>query len=857
MYTIEYSKRFIFILILFLIQINMILTDNQEDNNRLETIYRSEHNHVSLTCDLMDVAWWKRPNLLATRYGIILPKYRSKMTLDKVDDGTTTSGIQLHILNIRHLQSDDSGIYECETLGAIRQFNLTVTVRLTTVELGAQLLSSYDSTISHTSNQTDKNLLHQSSSPTHILLNTLSSNNEHIRLRENQLIRLTCVVIRALPAAYIHFPFDIEYRIEKNSTILNDDKTYRTILVLILRINRYFHKRIFHCEATQSELINDENQQQQQRQQQQHRILSKKLHMDVLYGPTCTHKIQYVPQFFTGIHRSINLTCFMNDANPSKLNFTWLLPNGRTHLGYYLNTTSNYITFLPDHSEDFGQVICRAQNELGLFGECHINLIMGGIPDPIESCHYTYANATLTVNCVAGFHQGDEDFFCYMFKRQDNGSFSEHARLKGNCAFILPELKPERHHDFRVFTKNKFGDNFDRSYSITVGKAKAESLVEKTRFYLPYMAICIIGACLISLLIICCCCHQIRRYMYKRKTKGNFDSLTYQNHSSHSYANSNGKPPLVHLKQNGNGTAYPVRPYRSKDYLVGTDSSSSHRNNPPVRSIYSTEDELTSSRKNILKETDLDQLLGSPNMSGSSATATIKSLPLTRNRPLFSAFNNSQQHDDELNPYPLTVQRRSSFQAATKLNSFDFYKTQEPFYLIDRHTMKMNQRNNYSPERDLRERENYREKRREYSPNLKDEHSMNINRQHLLDRTLSRDNSFIVENHMLTKTTTISATPITKTITDQTSITSSNNDQQWREMNVVDEIDYHDRYNDINDNEQQNFKDRNDDDDDNNHFDINDDYRDRISIDYRRDDDTTFVNYDRDEDRYRDDGIFV
>lgn len=32
---------------------------------------------------------------------------------------------------------------------------------------------------------------------------------------------------------------------------------------------------------------------------------------------------------------------------------------------------------------------------------------------------------------MAGFHQGDEDFFCYMYKRQDNGSFSEHARLKG------------------------------------------------------------------------------------------------------------------------------------------------------------------------------------------------------------------------------------------------------------------------------------------------------------------------------------------------------------------------------------------------------------------------------------------
>ncbi|CAF4684355.1 unnamed protein product, partial [Rotaria magnacalcarata] len=32
----------------------------------------------------------------------------------------------LQILTIRELQSNDSGVYECETLGAIRQFNLIV-----------------------------------------------------------------------------------------------------------------------------------------------------------------------------------------------------------------------------------------------------------------------------------------------------------------------------------------------------------------------------------------------------------------------------------------------------------------------------------------------------------------------------------------------------------------------------------------------------------------------------------------------------------------------------------------------------------------------------------------------------------
>ena len=129
MSTIDHHQRFHFLLLLVHLQIIMLLSDsnNNDDNNRLEIVSRAEHSHARFTCDLTDVAWWKRPHLLATRYGIILPKYRSRMSLDKLDDGTTTSGIQLHVLNIRQLHSNDSGVYECETLGAIRQYNLTVT----------------------------------------------------------------------------------------------------------------------------------------------------------------------------------------------------------------------------------------------------------------------------------------------------------------------------------------------------------------------------------------------------------------------------------------------------------------------------------------------------------------------------------------------------------------------------------------------------------------------------------------------------------------------------------------------------------------------------------------------------------
>ncbi|CAF3682073.1 unnamed protein product [Rotaria sp. Silwood1] len=98
-----------------------MINSNNDDNNRFEIIYHFEYDDVNFRCDLNDIAWWKRPNLLATRYGVILPKFRSKIFFEH-----NNNHINSQILNIRQLKSNDSGIYECETLGAIRQFNLIV-----------------------------------------------------------------------------------------------------------------------------------------------------------------------------------------------------------------------------------------------------------------------------------------------------------------------------------------------------------------------------------------------------------------------------------------------------------------------------------------------------------------------------------------------------------------------------------------------------------------------------------------------------------------------------------------------------------------------------------------------------------
>jgi hypothetical protein len=165
---------------------------------------------------------------------------------------------------------------------------------------------------------------------------------------------------------------------------------------------------------------------------------------------------------------------------------------------------------------------------------------------------------------------------------------------------------------------------------------------------------------------------------------------------------------------------------------------------------------------------------------------TIKTLSINRNRTLFSG---SDSHN-ESNPMPITIQRRSSFQAATQLNSLDFYTTSEPFYFLDKQLIKSTQRNHYSPERDLHEREHYREKRRDYSPYPKTD--------------ANRQNSLIVENHILTN--------------GHLDTTNFNNNQEGRETNSTNEFDRNSFRNDKN-------------------FILN--------------------NNDRNEDHYRDDGIFV
>lgn len=223
---------------------------------------------------------------------------------------------------------------------------------------------------------------------------------------------------------------------------------------------------------------------------------------------------------------------------------------------------------------------------------------------------------------------------------------------------------------------------------------------------------------------------------------------------------------------------------------MSSDSSTLYRNNPSNKTSSSTEDEIISNRRSTLKETDLDNINMTSGERYDGTLSNIKTLSINRNPANLSplAFQNEQYQ--ETNKFLNTTQRRSSFQAATQLNSLDFYTTSDRFYFLDKNVIKPTPRNHYSPERDLRERENYREKRRDYSLYSKPD--------------FNRQSSTQYENRISTN--------------ENLNTINSNNDQQLHEINAINE---YNRENSRNDN-------------------------------------TIILNNDdRNEDRYRDDGIFV
>lgn len=58
----------------------------------------------------------------------------------------------------------------------------------------------------------------------------------------------------------------------------------------------------------------------------------------------------------------------------------------------------------PTSMSDFGQIVCKATNEIGTT-ECLYEIRLGGVPNPPFECSHTVKNTSAIISCQVGFHQ--------------------------------------------------------------------------------------------------------------------------------------------------------------------------------------------------------------------------------------------------------------------------------------------------------------------------------------------------------------------------------------------------------------------------------------------------------------------
>ena len=123
----------------------------------------------------------------------------------------------------------------------------------------------------------------------------------------------------------------------------------------------------------------------------------------------------------------------------------------------------------PTSMSDFGEVKCKATNEIGTT-ECIYEIKLGGVPNPPTECSHVLKNTSAIISCQVGFHQGDPDIYCYLLRKSDNGVYKEHTRNRESCSFIVNDVNVNKLNEFWIYSSNKHGHNKDSGVYLTIGQ---------------------------------------------------------------------------------------------------------------------------------------------------------------------------------------------------------------------------------------------------------------------------------------------------------------------------------------------------------------------------------------------------
>ena len=82
------------------------------------------------------------------------------------------------------------------------------------------------------------------------------------------------------------------------------------------------------------------------------------------------------------------------EPTPIKPKFTGLVNEG----------LASRFKWRPTSMSDFGEIVCKATNEIGTT-ECVYEIRLGGVPNPPYECTHTVKNTSAIISCQVGFHQ--------------------------------------------------------------------------------------------------------------------------------------------------------------------------------------------------------------------------------------------------------------------------------------------------------------------------------------------------------------------------------------------------------------------------------------------------------------------
>ncbi|XP_021000681.2 cell adhesion molecule CEACAM1-like [Parasteatoda tepidariorum] len=206
------------------------------------------------------------------------------------------------------------------------------------------------------------------------------------------------------------------------------------------------------------------------------RSMSEPIHLDIFYAPRCESVRSSV--YGVGRTESVSVTCAV-DANPTKVNFSWILsnPDKSSPLPaafYTSNGTKSIATVSPRAPEDYGVLQCWASNNVGPQKEpCSFRIIPAGVPDEPRNCLVTNRTSDcIVVDCDRGEDGGLQQVFQLEVMNINSNKFIANLTSRSSPNFNVCSLPAKESFIFVVYSVNSKG----RSKPVTVRSSTLEYL---------------------------------------------------------------------------------------------------------------------------------------------------------------------------------------------------------------------------------------------------------------------------------------------------------------------------------------------------------------------------------------------